>query len=252
MFPIEAGKIEKRDRIIPSLSGKLLSIIWLNQPSVVLFWPLEPFKSATFVWLLLMRWTEYFAFFREEDCLNLLLFLELTELCKRAWQSHKNQTAGIRINLKRRNRADIYCQFFILKWSLHDRPSAAALVLVHVEVYSLTSVLSSADSSLSAFGFSYMCRCTIFCSASTFRKNTTQFSTLTVKKTPKPVTLKIKRSELHATAACLTSSDHVWPFQSSIYHLHSEECRHSVTAKTLRVIKKEPKLWSLVYTSLGR
>lgn len=24
MFPIEAGKIEKRDRIIPSLSGKIL------------------------------------------------------------------------------------------------------------------------------------------------------------------------------------------------------------------------------------
>lgn len=45
MFPIEAGKIEKRDRIIPSLSGKHLYYLTL----IGAFLSKEQLKSVTLV-----------------------------------------------------------------------------------------------------------------------------------------------------------------------------------------------------------
>lgn len=114
MFPIEAGKIERKDRIIPSLSGKIL--YYLTESAFIGAFPVIRAVQICHIYLVLvgeMNWV-FGILPWGRLCVNLLLFLELTELCKRVWQSHNNQTAGIRTILKRRNHADTHFHFAFL------------------------------------------------------------------------------------------------------------------------------------------
>lgn len=180
-----------------------------------------------------MRWTEYFAFFREEDCMNLLLFLELTELCKRVWQCQKNQMAGIRIILKKTKSCRYLFSFFLLKWSFAR--SAFSCCSCYCPCGCLFTHMASELWRLvpQSFQFLYVQVHNFLFSFNFPLKRNPAFNPNSWKITRAVTQKKKQRSELHATAACLIRSDDFWPFQK--LHLSPTQW-HSVTAKALRVI----------------
>lgn len=66
MFPIEAGKIEKRDRIIPSLSGKMLSYL-IESALTGAFPVVRAVQICHIDFVLVGEMNFYSAFVHEED-----------------------------------------------------------------------------------------------------------------------------------------------------------------------------------------
>lgn len=180
----------------------------------MLFLSLQP-QICHFVSFLLVRWIKCLPFFREEERIASLFRTYWTvQTCLTKSQKPNGRNSS-NLEKKKSCRCSFsFCMFLIFA------PSAFGCCSYCCESF-LTQICSEIWRPNSHnFDFCFICRCAIFCSSPTFQISAT-CSTITAKKKKQDLSLWKKRSELHATAACLIKSDPFWPFQSHIcFHLH--------------------------------